>query len=165
MVKNRQAYICTHTKKTMVLTCRKIPKINSGSFIFKGSLGGAYVRREICVSKSIGLAYSWKDIYVSNLQKGFTETRLEDVYLFKTPPYKNYTKPRVKSELRKWQYTVTLFDRSYLARVIVIWQIQTFIDYCTVFALFTVYVRAISKYKTTRAYIWRGDLTVVFFLR
>ena len=24
--------------------------------------GGAYVRREICVSKSIGLAYSWKEI-------------------------------------------------------------------------------------------------------
>ena len=57
-------------------------------------------------------------------------------------------------------YPVTLFDRSYLAHVIVIWQIQTFIGYCTVFALFTVYLRAISKYKTTRAYIWRGDLTV-----
>ena len=27
------------------------------------TIGGAYVRREICVSKSIGLAYSWKDIY------------------------------------------------------------------------------------------------------
>ena len=25
--------------------------------------GGAYVRREIYVSKSIGLAYSWKEIY------------------------------------------------------------------------------------------------------
>ena len=25
--------------------------------------GGAYVRTEICVSKSIGLAYSWKEIY------------------------------------------------------------------------------------------------------
>ena len=25
--------------------------------------GGAYVRREICISKSIGLAYSWKEIY------------------------------------------------------------------------------------------------------
>ena len=24
--------------------------------------GGAYVRRKICVSKSIGLAYSWKEI-------------------------------------------------------------------------------------------------------
>ena len=26
-------------------------------------MGGAYVRREIYVSKSIGLAYSWKEIY------------------------------------------------------------------------------------------------------
>ena len=26
-------------------------------------LGGAYIRRENCVSKSIGLAYSWKEIY------------------------------------------------------------------------------------------------------
>ena len=26
-------------------------------------------RREICVSKSIGLAYSWKETYVTNLQK------------------------------------------------------------------------------------------------
>ena len=30
-----------------------------GGLIF----GGAYVRREICVSKSIGLAYSWKETY------------------------------------------------------------------------------------------------------
>ena len=49
-------------------------------------LGGAHVRREIYVSKSIGLAYSWKEIYVSNLQKGFTEIRLEDVDLSKTQP-------------------------------------------------------------------------------
>ena len=31
--------------------------------------------------KSIGLAYSWKEIYVSNLPKGVTETRLEDAYV------------------------------------------------------------------------------------
>ena len=30
-----------------------------GGLIF----GGAYVRREICVSKSIGLTRSWKEIY------------------------------------------------------------------------------------------------------
>ena len=30
---------------------------------FKGPFGGAYLRREICVSKSIGLAYSSKEIY------------------------------------------------------------------------------------------------------
>ena len=43
--------------------------------------GGAYLQREICVSKEIGLAYSWKEIDVSSLQKGFTETGLEDVDL------------------------------------------------------------------------------------
>ena len=82
--------MCTHVNKTTVLTYHKIPNINSGSFIFRRLCGGAYVRREICVLKSSGLAYSWKDIYVSNFQKGFTETRLEDVYLFETPPYKYF---------------------------------------------------------------------------
>ena len=46
---------------------------------------------KICVSKSIRLAYSWKEIYVSNLQQQvFTETRLEDVDLFKTQPCKYF---------------------------------------------------------------------------
>ena len=54
--------------------------------------GGAYILREICVSKSIGLAYSWKEIYVSNLPQGVTETRLGDAYvdLFKTQPCKYF---------------------------------------------------------------------------
>ena len=51
-------------------------------------IGWAYTWREICISKSIGLAYSRKEIYVSNLQKIFTETRLEDADLSKTWPYK-----------------------------------------------------------------------------
>ena len=53
---------------------RKIPKISPGAYIFqrpflRGLLlegpifGGAYVRREICVIKSIGLACSGKEIY------------------------------------------------------------------------------------------------------
>ena len=53
---------------------RKIPKISPGAYIFQRLFlrglfleglifGGAYLRREICVSKSIGLAYSWKEIY------------------------------------------------------------------------------------------------------
>ena len=49
--------------------------------------------REICVSKSSGLAYSWKEIYVSNLsnlQEAFTETRLEDVHISKTQPCKYF---------------------------------------------------------------------------
>ena len=53
-------------------TYRKIPKISPGVYIFQRPFlrglfleglvfGGAYLRREICGSKSIGLiAYSWK---------------------------------------------------------------------------------------------------------
>ena len=52
------------------------------------SKGEAYIRREICVSKFIGLAYSWKEIYVSNLQQVFSETRLVDVDLSKTSAMK-----------------------------------------------------------------------------
>ena len=55
------------------VTYRKIPKISPRSYIFQRPfLSGlfldglifvtAYVRREVCVSKSIGLAYSWKEI-------------------------------------------------------------------------------------------------------
>ena len=32
----------------------------------------------------------------------------------------------------------------------------------SVFALFTLYLRAVSKYKPPGAHIWRGDLTDVF---
>jgi len=32
--------------------------------LFEGLIfGGAYVRKELCLSKSIALAYSWKEIY------------------------------------------------------------------------------------------------------
>ena len=52
---------------------RKIPRISPGSYIFQRPFWrglfldglifvGAYVRRKVCVSKSIGLAYSWKEI-------------------------------------------------------------------------------------------------------
>ena len=33
----------------------------------------------MCISKSIGPAYRWKEICVSDMQIGFTETRLEDL--------------------------------------------------------------------------------------
>ena len=56
------------------LDFRKIPKISPGAYIFQrpflGGLileglifGGAYLLREICVSQSIGLACSEKEIY------------------------------------------------------------------------------------------------------
>ena len=55
------------------VTYRKIPKISPGSYIFQRPFlrglfldglifRGAYVGREVCFSKSIGLAYSWKEI-------------------------------------------------------------------------------------------------------
>ena len=50
----------------------------------------AYTAREIYVSKSIWLAYSWKEIYASNLQKLFTETRLEGVNFTNTQPRKYF---------------------------------------------------------------------------
>ena len=57
-----------------IRTHRKIPKISPGAYIFQRPslrglflegpiFGGAYVRREICVSKSIGLACSGREIY------------------------------------------------------------------------------------------------------
>ena len=57
-----------------ILSYRKILKVSPGAYIFQRAflrglfwrglyLGGAYVRREICVSKSIRLACSGKEIY------------------------------------------------------------------------------------------------------
>ena len=59
---------------TYIQKYRKIPKISPGAYIFQRPFlrglfleglifGGAYVRREICVSKSIRLACSGKEIY------------------------------------------------------------------------------------------------------
>ena len=42
--------------------------------------------------KSIGHAYNWKEIYVSNLQKVFTETCLKDADRTKTLPCKYFFK-------------------------------------------------------------------------
>ena len=58
----------------LILRYRIIPKISPTAYIFQRSFlrglflegpifGGAYVRREICVSKLIGLACSGKEIY------------------------------------------------------------------------------------------------------
>ena len=57
-----------------IIVYRKIPKISPRAYIFQRLFlrglfleglifGGAYLRREICVSKSIGLACSRKEIY------------------------------------------------------------------------------------------------------
>ena len=55
---------CKATKAAFIALkeYRKIPKISPGAYILKKALfeglifGGAYVRRKICISKSIGLA-------------------------------------------------------------------------------------------------------------
>ena len=60
--------------RAQYLRYRKIPKISPRAYIFLRAFlrglfleglifGGAYLRREICVSKSIGLACSGKEIY------------------------------------------------------------------------------------------------------
>ena len=56
--------------------------------------------RDICVSKSTGLDYSRKKIYVSNLHEGFTETRHGDLGLPKTLPceYFGYMDRRISSQ-------------------------------------------------------------------
>ena len=84
---------------------RKIPKISPGAYIFLRSfLRGLYTEGNLrfkigyiglyletsCISKSIGLTYSWKEIYGSNLREVFTETRREDVDLTKTQPCKYF---------------------------------------------------------------------------
>ena len=93
--------------KGSVNSNRKTPKINPGAYIFQRPfLRGLYSERLIyrgkfalqnqpglynCIGSEICLkAYSWKEIYVSNLQQVFTETRLEDIDLSKTQPCKYF---------------------------------------------------------------------------
>ena len=117
--------------KGSVNSNRKTPKINPGAYIFQRPfLRGLYSEGLIywgkfalqnqpglynCIGSEICLkAYSWKEIYVSNLQQVFTETGLEDVDLSKTQPCKT---------------VLCLYGPR-------IWQMQKFMCYCTVFALF-----------------------------
>ena len=72
-----------------------------------------------------------RNIYVSNLQRGFTETRLEDIDFCKTQPFHYFD---YIWTIRKQQITVTISDYNHLAHVIVLWQIQKIKCYCTVFA-------------------------------
>ena len=93
--------------KGSVNSNRKTPKINPGAYIFQRPfLRGLYSEGLIyrgkfalqnqpglynCIGSEICLkAYSWKEIYVSNLQQVFTETRLEDIDLSKTQPCKYF---------------------------------------------------------------------------
>ena len=70
----------------------------------------------------------------------------------------------MKSELRKQQYTVTLFDCNHLLTQVihaVLWQMEK--SYVLLYSFFFILnLRAVSKYKLLGAYIWRGDLTKGF---
>ena len=85
----------------------KTPKISPGAYIFQRPflrglfLEGLIYGEKFALQNRLGLysctgreiclkAYSWKEIYVSNLQQVFTETRLEDVDLSKTQPCKYF---------------------------------------------------------------------------
>ena len=59
-------------------------------------------------------------------------------------------KPRVKSELRKQQYTETLFDCKHLAHVIVLWQMQKICVTVPFLLCFILNLRTVSKYKEGR---------------
>ena len=129
-------------------------------------IGYAYTQREVCVSKSIGLAYSWKEIYVSNLQKDFTETLLEYVDLSKTRQCKYFVYMNRENPNQTEQGTMqTEINCDTLTAII--WRIQK-LCYCTVIALFSLYLRAISKYKPPGAYtassrkvVWKNvDATI-----
>ena len=73
------------------------------------------------------------------------------------------SKPRLKSELRKQQYTVTLFDCSHLTYVrhVVLRKMQNFMCYSKLLC-FILNLRAIAEYKPPGACIWRGDLSEGF---
>ena len=161
---------------------RKIPKISPGAYIFQrpflmglileGLIFGGKIafqnRLGLCVSKSVGLAHSWKEIYFSNLQNGFTESRLEDVDFSKTQQCKYFVymdrgNPNQNEEWTTQTAVYCVFDCNHLAHVIVLWQIQK-LCYCTVIGLFSLYLRAISKYKPRGIIfggaIWRRDFAL-----
>ena len=71
---------------------------------------------------------------------------------------------RLKSELHKQQYTVTLYDCNHLAHVTVLWQMQ---NLCLTVLLLLSYISNLMAIKfqvqDQGACIWRGDLLEVFF--
>ena len=60
-----------------------------GKFESQNRLGLYNTGRKIYISKLIGLAYNWKEIYATQkFAESFNETRLEDIDLTKTQPCK-----------------------------------------------------------------------------
>ena len=76
------------------------------------------------------------------------------------------SKPRVKSELCKQQYSVTHFDCNHLAHVMVLWQMQKFLCYCTVFCFALFWIWGQFPSTSPRGTIFGGRLNErVFGLR
>ena len=67
--------------------------------------------------------------------------------------------PRLKSVLRKQQYTVTRFDCHHLAHVIGLWQMPNFLCPCSVFALFHWIWGQFPSTSHPEACILKGDLS------
>ena len=110
-----------------------------GGLIF----GGAYIRREVCVSKSaIGSRNLRLKIYVSNLQNVLTETCLEDEDLSKTYPCKYFVYMNRGNQSQEWRGTTQTaincdsFWLQTLGRHVTVLYKYKNLCYCTVFALF-----------------------------
>ena len=99
-----------------------------GKFAFQNRLG-LYLEGNFRLK--IDWASCWKEM-LSIICRKFTETHLEDVDLSKTQPRKCF----VMHGPRKSSYKQTLSDCNHLAQETIIWQVQKFICYCTVTALF-----------------------------
>ena len=101
---------CENPKRYLALQAKDVPKKSPEAYIFRRPflrdlfLEGLIYGRKIAFQNRLRLYWegnlsleikganflSWKEIYVSNLQKVFTETRLEDVDLSKTQPCKHF---------------------------------------------------------------------------
>ena len=65
----------------------------------------------------------------------------------------------LKSELCKQQYSVTHFDCNHLAHVVVLWQMQKFLCYCTGFALLYFEFEGNFQVQAPWGLYLEGDLT------
>ena len=108
--------------------------------------------------KSIGPAFSWKEIYVSNLQKVVTETCPKDADRTKTLPCKYF----FKMERGNPSQELPVNCANSNIHVIVIWQMQKFLCHCTVFALLYFEFEGNFQVRAPGIYIWRGNLTEGF---
>ena len=105
---------------------RKIPKISPRAYIFQRPFlrglfleglifGGAYVRREICVSKSIGLACSGKEIY----DFCFVLLCIRGQILSTSPPGGLYSEGRFNGGFLRYDFGGLIFGGAYFRNLTV----------------------------------------------